>query len=169
MHVATLMTTIAITALMTSFATVAPAGTDDAASPLAGTWTLVAADVLHADGTRTRDYGAAPKGLLLIDGGGRYSLQIFKSERPRFATADKLAGTDAEYRAAVLGSSTHFGAISVDTDAGTLTFRIDTASFPNWEGSAQTRRYDLSGDDLSYRVPPRPNGDIPISVWHRLR
>jgi hypothetical protein len=29
-----------------------------------------------------RDYGAAPKGLLLIDAQGHYSLQIFKAERP---------------------------------------------------------------------------------------
>jgi hypothetical protein len=140
-----------------------------AGSPLAGTWTLVAADVLHADGTRTRDYGAAPKGLLLIDGGGHYSLQIFKSERPRFATEDKLSATDAEYKAAVLGSSTHFGSISVDPAGGTLTFKIEAASFPNWEGAAQTRRYELTGDELSYRVPPRPNGDTPISVWRRLK
>ncbi|HEY9429280.1 MAG TPA: lipocalin-like domain-containing protein, partial [Gemmatimonadaceae bacterium] len=55
-------------------------------SPLAGTWTLVAADLLHPDGSRTRDYGAAPKGRLIVDAGGHYSLQIFKSERPRFAS-----------------------------------------------------------------------------------
>jgi hypothetical protein len=163
------MKAIAIAGIMSSVATTASWGADDAASPLSGTWTLVAADVLHADGTRMRDYGVAPKGLLLIDGEGRYALQIFKSERPRFATGDKITGTDAEYKAAVLGSSTHFGAISVDTHAGTLTFKIDAASFPNWEGAAQTRRYDLSGDELSYRVPPRPNGDVPISVWRRLR
>jgi hypothetical protein len=142
---------------------------DPARSPLAGTWTLVAADVLHADGTRTRDYGAAPKGLLLIDDEGRYSLQIFKKERPRFATGDKAAGTGDEYRSAVLGSSTHFGTLTIDVNTGTLTFRIDGASFPDWEGAAQTRRYDLEGDELSYRVPSRPNGDVPISVWRRLK
>jgi hypothetical protein len=135
--------------------------------PLAGSWTLVAADVRHADGSTTRDYGAAPKGLLLIDEAGRYSLQIFKAERPRFATGDKLTGTDAEYKAAVLGSSTHFGSISVD--GGTLTFRIEGASFPDWEGTTQSRRYELKGDELSYRVPPRLNGDTPLTVWRRLK
>jgi len=144
------------------------ADSSPAVSPLAGTWTLVAADVVHADGSRARDYGAAPKGLLLIDAAGRYSLQIFKSERPRFAAADKLAGTDAEYKAAVLGSSTHYGTVSIDTTAHTLTFKIEAASFPNWEGGAQTRSYELTGDELSYRVPARPNGDTPISVWRRL-
>lgn len=94
---------------------------------LAGTWALVAADVLHADGTRAHDYGAAPKGLLLIDAQGHYSLQIFKAERPHFASGDKLTGTSAEYQAAVLGSSTHFGMVSVEPAAGTLTFKIEQA------------------------------------------
>jgi hypothetical protein len=168
MHVATTLKAVAITAVMSSLATV-PLRADPAISSLAGAWTLIAADVLHPGGTRASDYGAAPKGLLLIDGEGHYSLQIFKAERPRFATGDKLAGTEAEYKAAVLGSSTHFGTISVDAAAGTLTFKIDAASFPNWEGAAQTRRYQLLGDELIYRVPPRPDGDTPISVWRRLK
>jgi len=113
---------------------IARADVSAAVATLAGTWALVAADVLHADGTRARDYGAAPKGLLLIDAQGRYALQIFKAERPRFASGDKLTGTPAEYEAAVLGSSTHFGTISVDPVDGTLTFQIENASFPNWEG-----------------------------------
>ena len=136
---------------------------------LAGTWSLIAADVLHPDGTRARDFGAAPDGLLMIDSQGRYTLQIFKSERPRFASGDKLTGTPDEYAAAVLGSSTHFGTLSIDAAAGTLTFSIRKASFPNWEGDRQVRHYELKGDELSYRVTPRPNGDVPISVWKRVR
>lgn len=142
---------------------------DEAATPsLAGTWTLVAADVQHPDGSRARDYGAAPNGLLLIDAQNRYSLQIFKSERPHFASGDKRTGTAGEYEAAVMGSSTHFGTISVDPGSNTLTFHIQNASFPNWEGEQQKRSYELQGDVLSYRVSPRPNGDIPISIWRRL-
>jgi hypothetical protein len=148
---------------------IARADVSAAVAILAGTWALVAADVLHADGTRARDYGAAPKGLLLIDAQGRYALQIFKAERPRFASGDKLTGTPAEYEAAVLGSSTHFGTISVDPVGGTLTFQIENASFPNWEGAEQKRHYELNGDELSYRVPTRPDGNTPISVWRRLK
>jgi hypothetical protein len=145
-----------------------PARTEPAPR-LAGTWTLVAADVVHPDGVRDRDFGAAPKGLLMIDAQGRYSLQIFKSERPRFASGDRAKGTPDEYAGAVLGSSTHFGALAVDAAAHTLTFRVDAASFPNQDGSVQTRAYELVGDQLSYRVAARPNGDVPISVWRRVR
>jgi hypothetical protein len=139
------------------------------ASSLVGSWALIAADVLHADGTRTHDYGGAPKGLLLIDATGRYSLQIFKSERLRFVSGDKKAGTNAEYAAAAMGSSTHFGSIRIDPNAKSLTFKIEAASFPNWEGTQQRRSYELNGDDLSYCVPARPDGGIPISVWRRMK
>jgi hypothetical protein len=168
MKAAAPLKTIAIAAAASLLAT-ATLRADPAISPLAGTWMLVAADVVHPDGSHDRDYGAAPRGLLLIDGEGHYSLQIFKAERPRFASGDKATATEAEFKAAVLGSSTHFGEISVDQAASTLTFKIDAASFPNWEGAAQTRRFELKGDELSYHVPPRPNGDVPISVWRRVK
>lgn len=146
------------------------ATTVSAAQPsLAGTWTLVAADDLHPDGARTHGYGEAPKGRLIIDAQGRYSLQIFKAERLRFTAGDKRKGAPAEYESAALGSSTHFGTIAVDAPAHILTFTIDSASYPNWEGTQQKRRYELKGDELSYQVPTAPNGTIPISVWRRER
>jgi hypothetical protein len=136
---------------------------------LAGTWRLEAADKLLPDGRRAPDYGAHPDGRLMIDDQGRYTLVIFKAERPHFASADKGQGTDAEFRAAVLGSSCHQGTVRVDPAAGTLTFLIEDASFPNWRGQTQVRAFELKGDLLSYRVPPRPDGSIPVSVWRRER
>lgn len=134
---------------------------------LAGTWTLVAADVLHLDGSRSRDYGDAPKGLLLIDRAGRYALQLYRAERPRFADPSKAKATAREYRAAVMGSSTHYGTVAIE-QGRQLVFRIEGASFPNWEGQVQRRAFTLRGDTLSYRVPPRPDGDVPVSVWRRV-
>ena len=139
------------------------------APSLAGTWRLEAADKLLPDGTRAPDYGAHPDGRLMVDDQGRYTLAIFKAERPDFASPDKAHGTDAEFRAAALGVSCHHGTIRVDPAAGTLTFLIEDASFPNWRGQKQVRTYQLQGDVLSYRVPPRPDGSIPISVWRRER
>ncbi|HWK73017.1 MAG TPA: lipocalin-like domain-containing protein [Povalibacter sp.] len=135
---------------------------------LAGTWTLVAADVLHPDGSRSHDYGDAPKGLLLIDRAGHYSLQIFRAERPRFANPDKTKASAREYQAAVLGASTHYGTLAVEPGRRQLVFHIEAASFPNWEGQQQIRAFELNGDTLSYRVPPRPDGNVPVSVWRRI-
>lgn len=137
--------------------------------PLAGTWTLTAADRITPAGVREHDYGQAPKGRLIVDAAGRYSLQIFRSERPRFASGDKKRGTPEEYAGAVLGSSTHYGTLAIDEAAHLLTFQIDGASFPNWEGTTQKRAYELKGDTLSYRVPTAPDGNVPISAWKRER
>jgi hypothetical protein len=139
------------------------------ASALAGTWTLVAADVLYPDGRRAHDYGESPRGRMLVDAQGRYSIQIYQAERPKFSAGDKRKGTAAEFEAAVLGSSCHYGRIEMDPAKATLTFHIEGAAFPNWEGTQQVRAYELKGDELSYRVPPRPDGGVPISVWRRLR
>src|SRR5271168_1425615 len=135
---------------------------------MVGSWTLVAADVVHADGSRGHDYGPSPKGLLMVDDRGHYSLQIYNSERKPFASGDRATATPAEYQAAVLGISIHFGTIEVDPAAHSLRFRIEKASFPNWEGTQQVRSYELKDNELSYRVPPRPNGDVPVSVWKKL-
>lgn len=159
-------TIIALT-LGLGFSGMACAMHGNAESPLSGTWILVAADKLLPNGSRQMDYGEAPKGLLIIDSRGRYSLQILKSERANFAANDKKAGTAEEFAQAVLGSSTHFGRVSVDEANHTLTFRIDGSSFPNWEGREQKRAYELVDGILSYKVPARPNGEIPVSVWQK--
>ncbi len=136
--------------------------------PLQGTWTLVAADKVLPDGETTRDYGEHPKGRLVVDARGRYSLQIFKSERLRFATDNKADGSTDEMKSAVMGSSTHYGTMTMDERAGVLVFAIEGSSFPNWEGTTQRRLYSLNGAELRYKVPPRADGSVPVSVWRRV-
>lgn len=138
------------------------------AFPLQGTWTLIAADKVLPDGQTVRDYGDSPKGRLVVDGRGRYSLQIFKSERLRFASDSKADGSVDEFRSAVMGSSTHYGTMTIEPGAGVLVFSIEGSSFPNWEGTVQKRQYRFDGAELRYQVPPRADGSIPISVWRRL-
>ncbi len=131
-----------------------------------GRWTLAAAEVIRPDGTTRNDYGAAPKGLLIVDASGTYSLQIFDAPRPKFATGDKSRGSPEEYRGALMGMSTHFG--RVREQDGKLVFEINASSFPNWDGTSQTRAFTLEGDTLRYEVPPRPDGSIPVTIWKRM-
>jgi hypothetical protein len=159
------MPAMALGMVRTSGLEEAPAG-----FPLEGTWTLAAAEILAADGSRVVDpaYGADAKGLLLVDREGRYSLQIFRPDRPKFASGDKKNGTAEEYREAVLGMSTHAGRIRVDAEARTLTFEIELAAYPNWEGTTQVRQYELDAGRLSWRVPASAGaGRTAISVWVR--
>ena len=166
--------TIAVAAALMIGALVVSTGTAAVPAPakappraLVGTWTLVAADVRHPDGSVGRDFGESPRGSMMIDARGRYTLLIYKSERPKFASGDRARGTAEEYRETVIGISTHFGTLSVDTATHTLNFAIEEASFSNWNGTSQIRPYQLKGAVLSYTVAARPNGDVPISVWKR--
>ena len=136
--------------------------------PLQGTWTLVAADKILPSGALAKDYGERPKGRLMVDIQGRYALQIFKSERLPFGADSKADGSADEFKSAVMGSSTHYGTITIDEKAGQLVFSIEGASFPNWEGTVQRRQYTLKGKELRYQIPPRADGSIPVSVWRRF-
>jgi hypothetical protein len=136
---------------------------------LAGTWVMESAYELHADGSRTTNYGEHPSGLMMVDRAGRYSIQIFRPGRPAFASGVKSQGRPEEYRAAVLGSSTHFGHVEVESAAHQLQFDVEASSFPNWEGKRQVRDYTYAGGVLTYAVPATASGDgtIAYSVWRR--
>ena len=136
---------------------------------LRGTWVMDSAYEVQADGTRTTNFGEHPAGLLTIDAQGRYNLQIFRADRPVFASGDKTHGTAEEYRAAVLGSSTHFGKVTIDQAHHQLVFDVQAASFPNWEGKRQVRDFIYKDGLLSYAVPASAsgNGTVAYSVWRR--
>ncbi|HUQ49896.1 MAG TPA: lipocalin-like domain-containing protein, partial [Terriglobales bacterium] len=111
-----------------------------------GTWTLVAADNVFPDGNRVQVYGPEPHGLLIFDSGGRYSLQIFRAGRPKFVSNDKSTGSPEENQAAVQGSNAHFGRYVINAADSSITFHIEHASFPNWEGTEQKRSFRIQGD-----------------------
>jgi hypothetical protein len=137
---------------------------------LTGTWVMDSAYEIHADGSRTTNYGAHPAGLMMVDRAGRYSIQIFRPRRPAFRSGDKAKGEPDEYRAAALGSSTHFGRVTVDPAKHQLLFDVEAASFPNWEGKRQVRDYTYADGVLSYAVPANAsgNGTVSHSVWRRV-
>ena len=149
----------------------AAAGTayGDELTSLQGTWAMDSAYEIQADGTRTTLYGEHPVGLLMIDSAGRYSLQIFKVGRPAFASGNRTAGTAEEYRAALVGISTHIGKVAIDSAHHQLIFDVEAASFPNWEGKRQVRNFTFKDGLLTYAVPPSASGGgtTAYSVWRR--
>jgi hypothetical protein len=142
------------------------------ANPLAGTWALVAVDNVSPDGSRVQIYGPNPQGIAIFDSAGHYAMEIFRVGRPKFASNDKSRGTPDEYQAAVQGSNSHFGTYSVNAADHTVTFNVDQASFPNWEGTARTSPYSLTNDELKIIVAhpttggPNVTGEV---VWKRMR
>ena len=142
---------------------------DSSLRSLQGSWVMVAAYEIKADGTRTTNYGEHPDGLMMVDGAGRYSIQIFRPDRAPFKAGTKAGADPQELRDAVLGSSTHFGTVAIDRRAHQLRFHIAAASFPNWNGQTQVRDFSYAGGVLTYRVPAAAsgNGTIAYSVWRK--
>lgn len=138
---------------------------------LVGTWTLVSVDNIYPDSSRVHPYGEGPKGLLLFDEQGHYAIQIFKAVRPKVASGDKNKCTPEEYAALVQGSNAHFGQYRVDEAANTITFHIEHASFPNWEGAQQQRSCTYTGKELKYVVTQTTQGGVAVVAevaWRRL-
>lgn len=137
------------------------------APSITGTWVLTGAEKLLPDGSRVADYGENPHGLVIFTADGYYSVQIYRADRLKFASGDKLKGTPEEYKEASLTTSVHFGRYEMDQTKRTITFHIDRSSFPNQDDTTQVRPYELDGDELSWKVAPRPDGSVPITVLKR--
>lgn len=134
---------------------------------LVGSWVLIAADKLLPDGTRAPDYGTQPHGMAIFTADGHMMIEIFRDVRIKFAGSDRAKGTLEEYKDASLSSSCLFGTYSVDSTTSKVTMKIDRSTFPNNDDTTQVRAYELKGDILSWRVPARPDGSIPITVLRR--
>jgi hypothetical protein len=162
-----------ITRILSLIATVAWAvssmhGQVGTTNPFVGNWKLIAADKILPDGTRVPDYGAQPHGMAIFTADGYYMIEIFRDVRIKFASSDRAKGTIEEYKDVSLSSSCSFGTYSVNPATGTVTMKIDRATFPNNDQTTQVRAYELKDDILSWRVPARPDGSIPITILRRI-
>lgn len=125
-------------------------GANAQSGSIVGTWALTAADKLLPDGTRTSDFGDNPHGLAIFTADGHYVVEIFRADPTK------------------PDMSVHFGRYAVDPSRHTISFMIDRASASAWDDTTQVRSYELKGDALSWKVPARPDGSIPITVLRRI-
>jgi hypothetical protein len=144
----------------------APAAPKSMKDQLVGTWRLLIADAVNPDKSQTPQFGPNPEGSLIFTANGHYSLQIMRNNRPKFAANDRTRGTADENKAAISQMVSHFGTWTVDEASKTITFRIEGSSYPNWEGTTQTRMIQSINpeDALVYTVPNLDTGTLPAMV-----
>jgi len=146
----------------------APAASPPAA--LVGSWRLVSNQEHRADGRVTDVWGSEPNGRLVYDAHGRMSVQLMDRRRPRFASADRAAGTPEETKAAFVGFLAYFGTYTVDEKEGVIVHHVEGASFPNLIGTDQRRTFTLSGNRLTLSTPPilaAGRTSVFVLVWER--
>jgi hypothetical protein len=109
---------------------------------IVGTWEFTVAEVTAADGRKSFPFGETPKGILIFTPDGRFAQIHVASDVPKFASGNRLTGTPEEYAAINRRSLSVFGTYTVDEEKKTVTYKIISSTFPNWEGEAQTRTID---------------------------
>jgi len=79
-----------------------------------------------------------------------------------------MTGTAEEYAEIMRRSISVFGTYTVDEAKKTVTYNIVSASFPNWEGEAQTRTIDkLTADEFVNTNPNVAGGRGSASNFYR--
>ena len=107
-----------------------------------GTWNFVVAEVTAPDGKKSFPFGETPKGILIFTSDGRFAQIHVASNVPKIASNNRLTGTPEEYAAIMQRSLSVFGSYTLDEEKKIVTYKMVSASFPNWEGVAQTRNID---------------------------
>src|SRR5438045_7488106 len=98
------------------------------AKDFVGTWTLVSATI-EQGGAKSDTFGPNAKGVLVFDAGGRYVINFFAANLPKFASNNRANGTAEENKAIVAGSLAHFGTYTVNEADKSFTFRVENATF----------------------------------------
>jgi Lipocalin-like domain len=110
---------------------------------LVGSWNIVQNCEEFQDGKKNcTPFGANMKGLLMLESGGTFSLQMIGGDRAKTNDPRTPVGPMVAY----------FGTYSVNESDNTLTYHIERASWPNFEGQDQTRLVAIRGDEMSYQA-----------------
>lgn len=155
-------------ALFASFMGSLPSASAETAKDLVGTWQFTVNETTNKDGSKFDTYGKDPKGTVMFDAGGHFSLFIAKPDPLKFASNNRLDGTPEEYKAAVHNAIAYYGTYKVDEKTKTISWSIDASTFPNWYGVTQDRQFSVNGDELRFTNQAGSSGGSVLAVLKRL-
>jgi hypothetical protein len=135
---------------------------------LVGPWKFVSSTSQRDDGSTT--WGTDPKGLLIFTDNGHFSLQIMRSDRPKYKSGTRQRASLIENQATTRGTLSYFGTYTVGEPDHTIALHIDSSSYPNLSDTDQKRQVTLAGDTLKLENPSPSRGSGPtVQVWERLK
>jgi hypothetical protein len=144
-----LRTIAALLALALSAGAAAAQAAGGLKDQIVGAWNFVVAEVTAPEGKKSFPFGETPKGILIFTADGRFAQIHVAGDVPKIASNNRLTGTPEEYAEIMRRSLSVFGTYTVDETNKTVTYNVVSASFPNWEGAAQTRTIDkLTSDEF---------------------
>ena len=106
---------------------------------IVGTWLLDSIYDQTEDGIKHDTWGPNVKGIVMFDGNGRFSFQIISADRPKSESTSP--------RTPVGPASSYFGTYTVDETAKTLTYQIERATYPQWDGVNRTANIAITTEN----------------------
>src|SRR5262245_28402784 len=138
-------------------------------SKFVGTWKLVA---FEGQQVPKRDR----VGFIMYDTTGHMAVQIMPLDRPKFASGNRLQGTQDEIKAAFNGYTAYFGPYEVNEAEGVVIHHLEGSIFPNVVGGDNIRYYEFSGDRLTLiptnkvdgKLTPKSSATVRLT-WERVK
>jgi len=135
---------------------------------LVGTWMFISSNAKLPDGSPI--WGSNPKSLFTFTDNGYFTWQVFRSDRPKFASNNRMQGTPDENKATMQGSLAYFGTYSVNEEDKTVMFRVEGSTYPNSEGEELKRIITrLTTEELKYVNPSTTLGARVEAVFRRAK
>ena len=140
------------------------------AQQVQGSWTLVSVYV-EQDGKKVEQFGAKPRGSMILTPDGRFSMILMRESLPKFASNNRMKGSAEENQAVVQGSLAHYGRYKVVSEKEhTVNLSNEGSTFPNWDGEDQKRIITVKGDEMSLINPtPSIGGGVAYVIWKRAK
>ena len=109
---------------------------------------------------------------LLLEWAEKYKERFRWRLRSSFQASNPFGKTPAEIDQglkSLVATPYVFTAAAAAVDAPFIDLdRIDIFLLPNQDDTTQVRPYEIRGNELSWKVAPRPDGSIPITILHRV-
>jgi hypothetical protein len=135
---------------------------------LVGAWMTISA--ISRDGDKKIEiFGPNPKGIQIFDASGRFAIIAMRNDLPKIASNNRQTSTAEESQRITRGSIAYYGTWTVNDVDKTLTVKIEGDTFPNFVGTAQTRHFEISGDQLTITNPTGASGGVVTVVLKRAK
>jgi len=136
---------------------------------LVGTWILVEAVDVTADGSKINSWGANPKGTYMFDASGHFTQMLIRSDLPKIPNRAQ-GGTPEQNKAIVSGAIAMYGTYSVNEGEKTITVRFEGSTFSGFNGTEGKRIVtSISADEIKTTNPATSIGMKAESVWRRAK
>ncbi len=138
-----------------------PARADSLMQQVSGAWTLTSGAEQMPDGSKKVPWSA---GELILTPTGHFAFFVF--------AADRKAEGPADPRKPVGPMVAYCGTVTADDLAKTLTYHVENASAPAFNGVTRDQHVTVTSDTLITKGAPvkTPQGDItPINEWRRAK